>query len=1146
MGEMTVSLLVTVFRRLSLYRRCSWESSRWGISAFLCIALMPGLFAQSLETPAQVKPAARIDLSNLNYPQLPRIARLGDTVHLSLLFLDARHVLLTFNEKKLVRRSAECPPTHDDRIVRALVIEVPSGKVIRQTEWYLHDHRRYLWPLSNGTFLLRKLNDLYLVDSLFRERLLTSSPQELLWVSVTPDKAEIMLETAESGTPAMADEKAGEEQKKGKPKFQLKFLDVKTLAIHRTIELDQMVSLEGTSEGYADSLQKGDLWLIRFGPTPTERRNIARVRSRMVPRVFYSSDHSLLIGRTPAGADYYSVTAFTLNGRRLWQQHWDDPRYWPAVSHSEDNSRFGVSSLSTVAPRTGPVDYDDVNRANNVPSEDGVEQHVQVFETASGKPLLSITVSPAVLNGQNFSLSPDGRRAAVLRDSSLEVYELPAIAEEERAKYSALKADVPGLYVVSSKSDVESVEEPEPAAEGETNESAQFIANDAPDPSPAREAAADTPQAGTERMSGTAETIGQPANGGSAPSSMSFDELPTIAENHEVPLADALLGPEGEVATTLKVKTRAVVVDVVVTDSKGHPIKGLGQQDFQVSEENHVQDIRSFREVSGTAEKSASDAPAPASISSDVFTNAQLPDSGGVTLVLLDLLNTPTSDQQYAREELVKFLKSKAGKTPVAVAALTSDKAAYVQLIHGFTINEDELLAAVDGKKGAPRAVAWKGSESSIGNAITNVSQLSKGEPMGGWKALEEGLEKAQAHEQASDTSARVGVTLDGLGQVANYLSGIQGRKNVVWLSGSFPFSISQSAADPLSENRNYLTEVKRVTNLLADAQIAVYPVDVRGIAGGGMSAADNVSLGLDRTTTTSSPISSLNQDISPNQALLQRNVRELATQSSEWQTLNQFAADTGGMAFYNSNGIADAISTATEQGSNYYTLSYTPTNKNYDGKFRRIKVILAQKGYRLHYRQGYFAVDNTTPEIRRNTPSSVNVAAMQHGSPLSHQIRFAVRVVPIAGKKVIDRTKSPDLLGIPLGSHLPNQVEVQHYGIDYAVDSSDLHFVKKDEVHQAMLNFIFAAFGSDGKQLTGQSSVWTSDLTPSIYQDVINGGARIHQEVVVPTAAASLRLGLIDQVSNRLGTIELPLPVPVPKDVPRIVKHSLPEVEAD
>jgi hypothetical protein len=92
----------------------------------------------------------------------------------------------------------------------------------------------------------------------------------------------------------------------------------------------------------------------------------------------------------------------------------------------------------------------------------------------------------------------------------------------------------------------------------------------------------------------------------------------------------------------------------------------------------------------------------------------------------------------------------------------------------------------------------------------------------------------------------------------------------------------------------------------------------------------------------------------------------------------------------------------------------------------------------------------------------------------------------------------------------------------------------------------MIAGFDDEGRQVSGFSALWASDLRAADYRDVISGGVHIHQEVDVPVGAVSLRLGIADQLSNHLGTVELPLPVPAPADVPHTVRHSLPEIEPD
>ncbi len=119
----------------------------------------------------------------------------------------------------------------------------------------------------------------------------------------------------------------------------------------------------------------------------------------------------------------------------MWRQNWAQHRYRPVVTRSEDGSRFGLSTLRFASSSVPAADNLNVNDPNT-----GLEQVVEVYETASGSPIQSLQISPVVLSGQNVALSPDGRRLAVLHDSTLEVYGLPQMSTEEQAKFTALKA----------------------------------------------------------------------------------------------------------------------------------------------------------------------------------------------------------------------------------------------------------------------------------------------------------------------------------------------------------------------------------------------------------------------------------------------------------------------------------------------------------------------------------------------------------------------------------------------------------------------------------------------------------------------------------------------------------------------------------
>ncbi len=1087
------------------------------IAASLLFCIPTLLLGQSLPRPVSSvgQPAVRIDLASLGYSGLARSERLSrEEANVSLDFVDAHHLLLTFDRRKLFARLPECPRTHSDRLMHAAILELPGGKVVKEADWYLHDRQRYLWPLGNGRFLLRKLNSLYLVDSSLHEQLLMDSPKDLEWLTVSADGKQVILETRNTGSgPKKAASDGAASLEKTAAKFSLDFFDIDSRTSKQTLDSNSLVHLNAAGTGYADVLRKGDLWLVRFGPTTSQRKNIARVRSRCTPDVFYSSNNAILIGRCPANPAEYSVTSFTVTGRRLWLQHWKAKRFAPEVIHSDDNRRFAVTSFSIPdAPKSTTAISEDE-------TDTGPQQNIQILETASGDAVQIVVATPSVVSAQNFSLSPDGMRFALLHDAQIELYDLPKVSDEEQARFTALQADVPGLYIV-------------PKSGSETND-----ADEAAD-------AADVDSA--------------PVPPGSSIPSNNTTADATLLQTNISPSPPAGKEIAAHPVPTFRASAQAVTLDVVVTDAKGHPIKGLRQQDFQLQEDGKLQNLHYFNEFA--LAQTAPEGPPPPKPSPNVFTNiTNAPDAGSIVLILLDQLNTPASDQQFARKQLVKFLKTKPAHVQFALCTLSPNHSQHLRLIQGFTRDENLLLAAVNSNKATSQTLSFQSAAESQ-NAVSSLTELAQSDPNSHWENLLSGVQKMQEYEQESDASERAALTIDALSQLGRYLSGISGRKNIVWLSGSFPVSFSPNPQidNPAVESHDYAAQVRQAATLLARGQVTVYPVDVRGLVGTALSAAaNNVGLApLGPLSATAVAAGQTARDgslatpgatilISPNEAFQDQTMQALSVRSAELQAMNEVAQGTGGKAFYDSNGIEDAIATAVEQGSNYYTLSYTPANKNYDGKFRKIKVVLAEKGYHLHYRPGYFADDPRAP-VKNAVARNIGLVAMQHGSPQSRQILFAVRVVPVGAKKKVD-TSGNILIASRKRPVLPATVEVQHYAINFAVDSANLRFIPQDNGdHKSTLAVMLAAYDAEGRQLAGLSSQWAANLKADAYKDVLTGGVRIEQQLDVPVQAVSLRLGVSDQSSNYLGTLELPLPVPVPTDLPRTVKHSLPEIEPD
>ena len=120
----------------------------------------------------------------------------------------------------------------------------------------------------------------------------------------------------------------------------------------------------------------------------------------------------------PKSPDVF-LDAWTTEGKKLWNGHREGHLVWPNFAYSRTGDRFAVGLLHV-------NHYIDL--VDSLNDEDVREQVVQVFDSATGALLMATTASPILTAGQNFALSEDGERLAVLREGAIEIYKVPSPA----------------------------------------------------------------------------------------------------------------------------------------------------------------------------------------------------------------------------------------------------------------------------------------------------------------------------------------------------------------------------------------------------------------------------------------------------------------------------------------------------------------------------------------------------------------------------------------------------------------------------------------------------------------------------------------------------------------------------------------------
>jgi VWFA-related protein len=573
---------------------------------------------------------------------------------------------------------------------------------------------------------------------------------------------------------------------------------------------------------------------------------------------------------------------------------------------------------------------------------------------------------------------------------------------------------------------------------------------------------------------------------------------------------------------TLHASTQLVVVDVVVTDKNRKPVHGLKQSDFTLTEDNSPQVLNHFEEHTALTVADATKFQEMPKLPPGIFTNyTPDPVNGAVNILLLDTLNTPVKDQMFVRQQLLAYLNSAAPGTRIAIFGLTSR----LTILQGFT-SDPAVLKAVASKKFGKSSPLLQDAVGS--NGIQN-SAADDMEDAGMPADTVANVRQFEAETQSYQTQLRVKYTLDAMNQLARYLSSIPGRKNLIWFSGSFPISIfpDTTLSDPFAVAADSSDQFRDTVNLLARSQVAVYPIDARGLFSSAVfDAATSRNYGSQAAQKSGQP-SRMQQDLN----------KFNSDTAAEHSTMSEMADGTGGHAFFNTNGLAQAVAAAIDEGSNFYTLTYTPTNANRNGEFRKIKVQLARQGFNLAYRHGYYADDPAKePPALKGQPKQSTVTdaavtgattnaqqtmrvAMMRGSPTPSEILMKVSVFPTGPST---QTEDKPAAGNVLSEKISGPFH--RYSVNYAIDPTGVTFLRTPDgkIH-ADFELVIFVFNPEGVLVNRLGTTLHISSTLEEIRKNVAHGIQYGQEISAPSKGEYFfRIAVHDLNRDHYGVVEV------------------------
>jgi len=565
---------------------------------------------------------------------------------------------------------------------------------------------------------------------------------------------------------------------------------------------------------------------------------------------------------------------------------------------------------------------------------------------------------------------------------------------------------------------------------------------------------------------------------------------------------------KSEPSAVLKVTTRLVTVDVVARDRHGNPVRDLAANDFQIAEQvgshKSQQQIASFRLLDRSLVKPSDTEKAalqlPAGVYSNLVSTKSL--SAPPTILLVDGLNTDAATQLQVRQKMVRLLASAPSDVPLAVFLLGRE----LRLLQSFTTDTKLLRAA------AERALSLEAtnlqakdprddtfSHSSLLEQMAGAEGQSDipGEPPPAgsnsnalllMRALQ--LQRFEREQYAQSVDLRAKLTFDALRMIARHVSGYPGRKNLIWLSSAFPLAITPDAnltmVARFSGMRNYSAEMTAVASALTDAQIAVYPVDPRGM--------ETQALFDPETRGKTNPFSegaTLN--------------RESTVRFSTQESMENLAQQTGGKVCVNDNDLSECVKRAIDDSSSYYELSYYPTDKNWHGEFRRTSVKTSRPGVQLSFREGYFARE-----------AHATISAKDANATDAHLSQAACNDFLTATSIFVEASALPP--------DQPGQTK-----LFFVIDPNALSFVAPDGGEQnVQIELATCMFNARGLPLQYNRQSIGQKFTEAEYQSIKAHGISHTISLVPKPETARIRLLVCDTRTGMIGSVDLPYPAQI------------------
>ena len=524
-------------------------------------------------------------------------------------------------------------------------------------------------------------------------------------------------------------------------------------------------------------------------------------------------------------------------------------------------------------------------------------------------------------------------------------------------------------------------------------------------------------------------------------------------------------------AASFHSRSELVLVPAVVTDKSGKHVPNLSKKDFIVTEDGKPQTVAVFEEVNTSATRVQRAATAPGEFSNVLQTGNN---ARRLVIVCLDMLNTPMLQQGGMRKELLKYLAQALDPGEPTELVLIDNSG--LRVVHDFTSDPAVLAEALQRLTGISMSRAEKQPVSDAPHSGDALAALLR------MLATMENEQKA--HMEAFDRRAAVLATMQAMQQIAASVAGIPGRKALLWVGAGFPFSIGQGDSSP--DRGSVMDLYEHTWRLLNQAQLAVYPIDVRQLT--------NFKFhGADEPGTKHMPWETTGDD--PYTDILLRDDKE---QQEILTTLRNFADATGGRAFFDSNDLQRGFREAVNDNASYYMLGYYLNRQGKKPGWHRLQVRLERGGMEVRARNAFLLT-----KAGESRGSGTDLATALH-SPMDFT------GIPIQGRWTTVTPAAGNMRNVAFELVMPAGFA--------EIDGSDNNHLQVEFLAEASRD------GDPAPVRAGRTL--NSHLSAESLEQIRSQGMTYRSQLKLAPGEYSVRFVVLDTLSGRMGSVSSALKV--------------------